>query len=601
MRLRFIIAFFIIIWLVLLVRIYFISIKSNTYYEELASRNVIKKELLTPMRGSIYDRLGRPLAVNMLGFSLAISPGLSRKSRLHLLEEEINFILSMFPDYSKEELIKTYKRADSPYNHDFIPIIEFIPYAQMSKKHSKILLRESLKIIPATKRYYPNGEVASHIIGYVSKANQNDMDNNPLSKYTNVIGKSGVERYYNEFLQGELGYRKAKNTALNQEIEEVEKVLPVENNDITLTIDIELQKFITDTFRDISGAIVVMDVNNGEILSAGSFPEYDINKFVTGISFDDWNEIMTNLHKPFTNKLINGLYPPGSVIKMGVGLSFLESGLFNEGNSFSCSGDFEYGGHNFRCWNRRGHGETNLVKAIRESCDDYFYKGSLRVGIEQISKTLRQMGLGEKTGIDLPNEFMGVVPSKEWKEKKYKQSWFVGETIISSIGQGYNLTTPLQIARFTSLLASGKLPTPHLAKSLKEREQIFEPIDILSNFQKSKLPILRRGMYEVCNVQGGTAVRYVKNTKVKVAGKTGTAQVVSIPQDEKRRMLESELEYFSRSHSWLTVYAPVENPKYSITVLVEHGGNAGGATGWIIEEVINYMIELGYLQEEPKI
>ncbi len=596
---------FVIIWLILIARIYFISIKSNKYYEELAKQNTIKVEKLNPVRGVILDRNGEPLAVNKLGFSIKIKPHLSYKTKIEILDKELDNIINIFPTLSKEKLSKdklkkNYIKKDSPYNHKFITIIDFISHQDMLPHYSKLILNENLEIAPSTKRFYPNKSVASHLIGYVSKANDKEFSESETTKLTGIVGKIGLEKYYNRFLEGEYGYKKIKITAFNQEIEEMEKKIPIENRNLTLTIDIRLQNLIHQLFEfeEKSGVVVVMNAKNGEILAAGSFPEFDINNFIGGISKEDWDALITDLRHPFTNKIVNGLYPPGSVVKMGVALSFLENGI-NENSSVFCTGEFQVGNRKFRCWKHWGHGNVALVDAIRESCDDYFYKNSLKVGIENIANTLNQLGLGQKTGIDLPNEWSGVVPSKSWKFSKYSKAWHMGETLISSIGQGYFLTTPIQIARYMALIATGTLPTPHLVKFMANEEVKNEPKDVLSEFQKNQLPLLRKGMYQVVNHPNGTAFRHLK-TKVKVAGKTGTAQVVGIPQEEKKRMKEKDMEYYRRSHAWLSVYAPANNPQYVITALVEHGGHGGEATGGIISEVVNKLVELGYIAKESE-
>ena len=599
MRIKLIVSVFFIIWIVLIARIYFISIKSNTYYDELAVQNTIRTEKLTPVRGVVLDRNDKPLAVNKLGFSIRIKPRLSYKKYRHILEEEIDNIVSIFPKLKRESLLKIYKKLDSPYNHKYIKIVDFISHKDMLPFYSKLNLRKNIKITPSTKRYYPNRDIASHLIGYVSKANKNDMKTSETIRLTGIVGKSGIEKYYNSFLEGEAGHRKIKITAFNEEIDEIEKIPPVENNNIKLTIDLRLQKYIHSLFEDKSGVAIVMDARNGEILSAGSFPEFDINSFIGGISQREWTELITDLRHPFTNKLVNGLYPPGSVIKMGVGLSFLEHNI-HESSTHYCSGEFKLGGRKFRCWKTWGHGSVDLIRAIRESCDDYFYKNSLKVGIENISTTLKQLGLGVKTGIDLPNEWIGVVPSKRWKLHKYNKPWYMGETLISSIGQGYSLVTPMQIARHTALIATDRLPTPHLIKIKGFEDLRFESKDVLTPFQKSKMYLLRKGMYQAANSGTGTATKYLRGLRVKVAGKTGTAQVVGIPQEERKRMKEEDMEYYRRSHAWLSVYAPAKKPKYIVTILVEHGGHGGESNGAIVKNIVNKLVDLGYLEPSAK-
>ncbi|EFP6601329.1 penicillin-binding protein 2 [Campylobacter jejuni] len=601
MRMRLVVGFILLFFIFLLSRVYYLSIKSNVYYEELAKQNAIKTEFLAPVRGQITDRNGTLLAINDLGFSISIKPYLSiKKSNKGILDKELSELTNLFPDLNASKLAEIYKRNDSYYNQDFIKVVDFIPYDEIIPHYSELNLNKTIKIDPVVKRKYPFGKLASHIIGYVGKANLQDVQENEIAKLSNYTGKSGIERYYNDILQGEKGTRVYKVNALNQEVEQL-SYIPAKSNDIELTIDIELQSYLTSLFEGNAGAAIIMNVNDGSILAAGSFPEYDLNPFVTGISFKDWDELSNSLDHPFTNKLINGYYPPGSVVKMGVGLSFLNSKNISPSTQYVCNGSIELGGRFFRCWNRSGHGPVDLKHAIKYSCDVYFYNGSLQVGIDQISETLSRIGFGVKTGVDLPSEFIGTLPSKEWKMQRYRQSWFQGDTLNTAIGQGNFLATPMQIARYTAQIAKGGEVIPHFLKSIENNNTTIEnqmdenKKEIFTLFEKSQLPYIRDAMYAVANEQGGTSYRYLHNLDVKVAAKTGTAQVVGFSQTDKNRVDEKQFEYYTRSHAWLTSYAPYSKPKYVVTVLLEHGGRniTSGAT---VAKIYQKMIDLGYFK-----
>ncbi|EMG5503454.1 penicillin-binding protein 2 [Campylobacter jejuni] len=601
MRMRLVVGFILLFFIFLLSRVYYLSIKSNVYYEELAKQNAIKTEFLPPVRGQITDRNGTLLAINDLGFSISIKPYLSiKKSNKGILDKELSELTNLFPDLNASKLAEIYKRNDSYYNQDFIKVVDFIPYDEIIPHYSELNLNKTIKIDPVVKRKYPFGKLASHIIGYVGKANLQDVQENEIAKLSNYTGKSGIERYYNDILQGEKGTRVYKVNALNQEVEQL-SYTPAMSNDIELTIDIELQSYLTSLFEGNAGAAIIMNVNDGSILAAGSFPEYDLNPFVTGISFKDWDELSNSLDYPFTNKLINGYYPPGSVVKMGVGLSFLNSKNISPSTQYVCNGSIELGGRFFRCWNRSGHGPVDLKHAIKYSCDVYFYNGSLQVGIDQISETLSRIGFGAKTGVDLPSEFVGTLPSKEWKMQRYRQSWFQGDTLNTAIGQGNFLATPMQIARYTAQIAKGGEVIPHFLKSIENNNTTIEnqmdenKKEIFTLFEKSQLPYIRDAMYAVANEQGGTSYRYLHNLDVKVAAKTGTAQVVGFSQTDKNRVDEKQFEYYTRSHAWLTSYAPYSKPKYVVTVLLEHGGRniTSGAT---VAKIYQKMIDLGYFK-----
>ena len=586
------IFFFIVVWFIIVIRLFVVNVINHEYYEKFAEKNITKTEVLVPMRGLIFDRNTEPLAINEIGFSISLIPKI-RNSRI--VESEIERIISFLPSLDKEEVFNLYKKNNHAYNHLPIEIVNFVPYAQMLSIYAYLKRSSYVVIAPNSKRLYPNESAASHVIGYVSKANDKDIQNNPLSQYSKVIGKEGIEKFYNSYLQGEAGYRKSHINSLHKEIKLLKEDSVLKRNDLYLSLDLKLQESIDSEFTERSGAVIVMNVHNGEILAAGSYPEYNINWFVDGISYKNWEGLIENVHKPLINKLVYGRYPPGSVIKMGMVLAFLQYAGINESTLIQTPPFIEFGGRKFRDWKASGHGSADAIKAIRESVDVYFYLLSQRAGIDNMASVLRQMGIGELTGVDIPNEVSGILPTPEWKLQRYGEQWYKGDTITTSIGQGYFLSTPMQIARYTALIASGKLVTPHFAKEFNEESAEFEAKDILSDFQKSKLDVLRKGMYQVCSVPGGTAYYRTQGTRVSLACKTGTAQVVGIPQDIQRRTREADMEYFHRSHAWITAFLPYENPQYAVTILIEHGGS-GGSGGPVLVKIANKLKELGYIK-----
>lgn len=572
---------------------YFLSIKSNVYFEKIAQRNTEKKEILIPIRGQIFDRNREILATNELGFSVAINPFLRTEK---MLQKELEFLVSFFPKTTLEELQEEYKTEYSPYNHSPIVVIPFVPYEEMQKIYFRLIQNPNIVISPNVRRFYPYKTLASHVIGYTGSSNANDVQKNLVSKYTKIVGRLGLERKYNDFLQGELGGKKTKVNAFNKEVELLLEE-PVKNGeDLTISLDLKIQKILDQQFVGKNGSAVVMDVYSGEILAAGSYPEYDPNDFVGGIPHKKWNALLNNPYKPLVNKFSASTYPPGSVIKMGIALSFLEYAGIDEKTLIDTPAYVELGGRKFRDWKIGGHGKSDMIKAIKESVDVYFYILSQKVGVENIAQSLKNMGFGEKTGIDLSDEKRGIVPTPEWKMRQYGEQWFVGDTINISIGQGAFLATPIQIARYTALLASGTLPTPHFVIQKGEEKVAYQSQNVLTSVQKNKLSAIALGMYQVCNAPGGTAYRYTKDAKVKFACKTGTAQVVGIPQEIKKRIKEEDMGYFHRSHGWITAFVPYKNPKYAITILVEHGGGSGAASP-ILVNIVNQMFEMGYFKE----
>lgn len=588
MKLKFIIGFILVVVVLLLGRVYYLSIPSNDYYEELSKKNYIKRFYTTPSRGAILDRNGNYLAVNEVGFSISLKPHLRSKKKMEVVEEVAALVEQYFPNFKKEKLVQKYKQLDSPYKHKLVQLVEYIPYDDFFKYYTIFNSNEDVEIEAATIRRYLYDDVAAHILGYVGKTTKKDIKNDETNKYFDKSGRTGVEKYYNHILRGNLGYQDVQVNSLYKKLKVLDEV-KASKQDIQLTIDIEVQKLIHDFFKGQAGAAIVMDVKNGELLAAGSFPEFDNNLFVNGISHEDWKKIQEDFNHPFTNKLVNGLYPPGSVMKMGVAISFLENNIPPSYRTY-CDGSMQLGERNFRCWKDDGHGTTGFTKAIRESCDDFFYKGSLKVGINKIHNTLDRFGIGQKTGIDLPLEFIGINPNKVWKKRKQNLPWYVGETLVASIGQGFINVTPMQIARYTGAIAVNKLQRPHLLKS----DDLVESVD--TNISTRDLKLMQRGMYHVANKPFGTAVHHIRS-KVTVAAKTGTAQVVSIPQSEKKRMKEHELEYFQRSQAWLTTYAPYEDPQYVVTILVEHGGHGGSAAGPMVGKIYDKLLELGYIKK----
>jgi len=588
MRYKFILVIFILFWAGMIARLYHVSIKSNFYYQGLAKENIERKQFIKPVRGEISDINGNLLAMNQIGFSISIKPHLKQDNKYLLAA--VDRLVHTFPDLNKSIMLSVYKKHNSPYNHKFIKVVDFIHYPEMMGAYSKLSLYPDIKIEAETKRYYPYGKYAAHILGYTGRSSEKENTKDLVAKEVGKIGKTGLEKYYNKILEGELGYVISKVTATNKEVEVLKEVKPKDNKNIQLNIDINLQQMIYERFKTSKevGVAIVMRTN-GEILSAASYPSYDPNLFVGGISIKEWRALQNDLAHPFTNKFIHALYPPGSTIKMGMALAFSKSleGVLETYEQ--CNGFIKLGKskHKFRCWSRWGHGSVGLRKSIRESCDVYYYNKSLKVGINAMAKQLRSFGLGVKTGIDLPREYNGVIPDKAWKMKRYNQSWYLGETVISAIGQGYTSITPMQLARHTALIATSKLVTPRIARNIDGNLTVTKSKYIY--FKPHHIRQIRQAMTDVCNIQGGTAFRTMKDLPIVVAGKTGTSQVSSIPQSTKKRIKESELAYYLRSHAWITTYAPAKNPKYIVTVLVEHGGHGGSVAGPIAADIYSWL------------
>jgi len=595
LRDRIVIAIFILIWTTLLVRVFYFSVKSNAYYEELSSRNSMKTELVYPARGIIFDRNKNPLAINKLGFAISITPHLSKKKNIAVLDQKIAILCQFFPSLSFEKVKALYIREDSAYNHENIRVVDFMPYEQILPFFTVLSLDDNIEIESTTMREYPEKDIAGHVVGYVARISKDDAVKQNIVSPNGYIGKDGLEKFYNAVLQGEPGSKTYKVNAVNEVVEQVDSQEPSTHHDLVSSIDIKIQRLISELYIGRSGAMVVMDLSDGSVLAAGSFPEYDINSFVKGLGTEEWNAMVADLNHPLSNRLTKGLYPPGSIVKPGAALAIQRAGV-DPRDTINDEGFIEFGGRRFRDWKKEGHGTVDMRKSIKESCDTYYYKMSLRVGISVISKALYELGLGRKTGVDLPGESAGIMPSPDWKKKRYNKPWFAGETLNTVIGQGSTLVTPLQVAKFTASLATGKEITPKFAMSVGGKSVESNITELIKPSEMNKLLPIREGMYQVCSTPGGTAFGSLGYLPIKVAGKTGTAQVSSIAQTEVNRMKEEQLDYYKRSHAWLTTYAPYENPRYVITALVEHGGHGGSEAGPMVAAVYRKLIELGYIK-----
>jgi penicillin-binding protein 2 len=595
MRQKIILTLIFLLYLLIILRVTDLSIINHKLYTDLANNNIHKKIYIKPIRGIIYDINHNPIAYNELRFSLLLKP--------HLKNIELNKTINFINNYIKideNKIFKNYKKQNSWYNHQYIDVIDYIKYKNIYPYFPTLIQNKNIKIESDYLRIYPQKEILSHILGYVGKANQKEISKNPELKYIKITGKNGIEKEYNKELTGTLGYINVIVNAKNKIIKKLNEVKPTTHN-ITLNIDTKLQKFIFNLFKKShkKGTIIVMDTK-GRIISMINYPSYDNNLFVKGISTKEWQKLIHNNFKPFLNKAIAGLYPPGSVVKPAIGLIAIASGKISPYKKLWCPGYIEVGNRKFRDWRAAGHGFTDIFKAIKRSADTYYYQIGLLLGIDYIAKNLKRMGFGKKTGIDLPNERSGIIPDKEWKFKKYHQNWFIGETLNSSIGQGYVLVTPLQVAVNTALMATGKLPIPQIIKSIDTKIITTKQKDVLTKKEKRLLPLIRRGMWEVCNSPGGTAANHIKIPYFQIAGKTGTAQVHSIPQDVKKRKKEDELAYWKRSHAWFTTYGPYRHPQFIVTAMIEHGGHGGSAAGGIVSEIYKKLVELHYIKVKGK-
>ncbi|BBN60256.1 penicillin-binding protein 2 [Hydrogenovibrio marinus] len=559
-RLYFALGFVIVFFLVLFGRMSYLQWLNYDHYHAMSEGNRISVEALPPVRGKIYDRNNVLLADNQPVFALKFS-----KDKIDNIDATINLLKKLLPDIPDSKLEKFYNRLKVASKYR--PI--YLPYS-LSESEASVFAANSYQFSGVTltgklKRIYPFGPVAVHAIGYVGKINPAEVKTLNESDYqgTDVIGKTGVERTYESVLHGKPGLQQVETNARGKVIRKLETEPATPGKDIQLTIDIRLQKFIEEYLGNKKAAVVVIEPKTGEILAYVSSPGYDPNLFVDGISSKNYSALLHNPYRPLINRVINGQYPPGSTIKPFVALSAIENGVISPYTKISDPGYFDFKNHRYRDWKRGGHGLVDMNKAITESCDTYFYELSLKMGIQMIHDDLYPFGFGHTTGIDLHGESSGILPSKEWKRETKNKPWFKGETIIAAIGQGYFLATPIQLAKAVAIMANrGKIITPHLLKGKDIEPQPQISIEKISNWEK-----VIKGMMNVMSSYHGTAYRYAKDLPFTIAGKTGTAQVFSLGDEDYD---EENIKKTLRDHSLFIGFAPVKKPKIAISVIIEN-------------------------------
>ncbi len=572
--------------LMLVLRLYYLQVVESHKYKMMADENRMSMRLIAPQRGIIVDRFGHPLALNVQNFrALLISEQAGK-----YLDSTLNDFSKIIPlsEGELERIKKEIKRKRS-----FMPVTvkENISWEDMARIQMNLPDLPGIIIDEGLSRYYPYQSV-THAVGYVGPVNDADIasDEDPLLDLPGFrVGKMGIEEYFEKELRGVAGSRRVEVNAVGRVIREISRVESKMGEKITLTIDLRLQEYISRLFKRDVGAAVVMDVKTGEVLAMVSEPTFDANLFNLGLSKDDWEAIRNSPFAPMTNKAISGVYPPGSTFKMVVALAALESKAVTKDDIIHCKGFIDFKGHRVNCWKRGGHGDVNMFKAIKESCDTYFYEVALKTGIDKISEMAFKFGLGEKTGITLTNEKEGIIPTREWKIVNEGRSWQTGDTINVGIGQGSVLSTPLQLALMTARIANYGIPiSPTIIKKEgSEENEKLKPIEV----SQSNLQLIRDAMVAVVNDHnGGTAfTSRLSIPNIKMAGKTGTSQVRRI---KDRRLKLHEITYKERDHALFVAYAPINNPKYTVAVIVEHGGGGSSSAAPIAKAIMEKTISL---------
>ncbi|WP_428608479.1 penicillin-binding protein 2 [Sedimenticola sp.] len=571
-----------------------LQIVDHAHFTTLSRDNRVKVEPLPPTRGLIYDRNGIILAQNLPTHSLEITP--ERVKDLDKTLQELGKIIHI-----SDNDLKRFKRLKSHQRRfESIPIRVQLTDEEVARFAVNRHLFPGVDIQAKLLRDYPLKDVTAHILGYVGRINKRELQTIDNSSYsgTTHIGKNGIEKYYEETLHGKVGLQQVEINALGRVIRVLESQPPVPGMDLHLTLDANLQRVAMDAFEDENGAAVAINPQTGDILAMVSKPGFDPNLFVEGISSADYNALQNSIDKPLFNRAIRGQYPPGSTIKPFIGLGGLEYGIITPTQKKFCPGFFQLPNHDhkYRDWKKIGHGSVNLRDAITQSCDVYYYDLAQQMGIDKLAEFLAPFGFGKKTGVDITGELGGLLPSRDWKRENKNQPWYPGETLITGIGQGYFLTTPLQLASATATLASrGQRLRPRIVKSIQHNdeatptEQPITPQQAITRQSDANWDSIFDAMLQVTEGLRGTA-RLVRNKQYHIAGKTGTAQVFTVKQEEK---YEAEnLEKKMIDHALFIAFAPAEAPRIAVAVIVENGGHGGSVAAPIAKAIMDrYLLQ----------
>jgi penicillin-binding protein 2 len=583
-------------------RMYYLQVIEAERYGILADENRISMRLLPPPRGLITDRFGREMAVNRQNFRVLVV-----REQTPDVGQTLDALGMVIPltDADKRRIRREIerKRAFMP-----VQVKENLTWEEMAQIQINAPDLPGVVIDEGLTRFYPYAERGAQVLGYVSAVSERDLTGEALLELPGFrIGKAGIEKVYDLALRGKGGNFKVEVNALGRVIRELERKEGTPGVDLTLTIDLELQQFAVDQIGEESAAAVVMDVHTGEVLVMASTPTFDPNAFNRGLTGDEWNALVNNERSPLRNKCISAQFPPGSTFKTMVAIAALEAGVITPEQTVFCPGHVDLGSHRFHCWKKTGHGTVGMVEALQHSCDVYFYEVARRVGIDRIAEVAKRFGLGAPLGVDLPNEVGGVIPDRAWKRAFNGQPWLPGETLNAGIGQGYVLSTPLQLAVMACRLANGGVAVrPRLTREQvtdNGLKPVGDPAYANMGFNPKSLAIVRRGMYEVVNNPQGTAHRAAFDLNgMKMAGKTGSSQVrrITMKERETTGVIKNEaLPWKERDHALFIAFAPADAPRYATCVVVEHGGGGSAVAAPIASEILKETLRRDPSRQRP--
>jgi penicillin-binding protein 2 len=599
-------------------RLISLQINQATKYKSLSDKNRFREWKLAPERGVIRDFFDQELASNEPLYQVHLVP--ENSNNLNQLFVRLKGILDISD--KKISYLKRLINKQKPWE----PVIvsDNLNWADFSRINLFLHELDGVEPIVSVARTYPDNSSA-HILGYVSQISAKDLKTKKYLKDLSVpgmtVGKTGLERKLDEKIIGKVGFQRYEVNAFGKRIKEIQINKGQSGISFKTTLDYEVQKYTNELLKDKAAAVCVMDIYNGDIVSLVSAPTFQPNAFVHGLDKDYWNSLIKDGKKPLTNKVMSGLYPPGSTIKTLVALSALENGIIKTSDTFRCKGKIELYGEKFHCWEKKGHGIVNLRKGIQRSCDVYFYEVARKLGVDRLSVTAKKFGLGKQVLSDFVEERSGVVPNTKWKKKFIGQNWYIGETLHSGIGQGYFQSTPIQLCLMTAQIANGGFEIKPRIIYDKSNNNLREyinyknenpndplPTDLLvKNFNlkplfenKNHIKIIKDAMFSSSNEPGGTSYRHrIENPKFTFAGKTGSSQIKRFTEAQREAEVKQiDLNYKDRDHALFIAFAPYKDPKYAISVVVEHGGSGGSAAAPIAKKIIKKVIERHDLRKE---
>ena len=583
-------------------RLFFLQVKENKKYLTLSDKNRIREWKLPPIRGEFQDYFGNTIAGNFEAY------------QLHIIPEEVEdfryviYRVKELLELSEKQFKKIVKKKNEIKPWETLIVADNLSWEKFSKINNQLYDLNGVKPVVSISRNYPYKENYTHILGYVSQANERDilLNSNVKEKFVQglKVGKIGLERSFENILIGDNSIERYEVNAYGRRISQLAFKNGNKGETIQLTVDTEVQKFANELLSEKAGSICVMDIFTGEVIAMHSSPSFDPNSFVFGISKDDWQLIRNNPMKPLINKTLSGNYSPGSTIKPIVALSALENNIVSPKFTVNCKGHehpLELYGQKYHCWKKEGHGFVNLREGMKQSCDTYFYEVARKLGVDRLSETAKKFGLGKKVFNNLfENEKNGLIPNTFWKKEILGKNWLLGETIITGIGQGYIQTTPIQLCLMTAQIANGgyKIYPKIVLKKYDEdlKEDKFQPL--VKNSRNIK--IVQEAMFSSTNEVRGTSYRSrIDDPKYQFAGKTGTAQVKRITKQDRELDLKTlEIPYEERDHALYVAFGPYRNPRYAISILIEHGGSGSSVAAPIAKKLFKKIIDRHQIRKD---